>query len=412
MLRHIAAIAFIFVCATVAWVILGATVEIRTAESKNTSRLAVEDLWGGTQVQRAPWMQVIVDPDHPPEGQQADEAAAPRRPVTLPLASSDLDVALRLDHRRKGLLWHSTYGVDFHGRYTVHNAGDEAIVARIRYAFPEGAQVLDDFRFLVDGEPVADAIREGELVQDVVIAPATDLEFEIAYRSQGMGTWRYTFGERVQEVANFRLALTTDFHDVDFPRGTLSPTHMEPFDGGRQLSWHYTRLLADAAIGVEMPQRLNPGPWVSRVTFFAPVSLFLFFFLLFILTVVREVRLHPMHYFFLAAAFFAFHLLLAYLVDHVSVHLATAVASVVSLGLVISYMRLVVSDRFAFFWVGLAQLVYLVGFSYTFFLEGYTGLAITVMTIVTLFAVMQTTARLDWETVFRAAPGRVAGAGG
>jgi hypothetical protein len=31
---------------------------------------------------------------------------------------------------------------------------------------------------------------------------------------------------------------------------------------------------------------------------------------------------HKMKYFFLATAFFAFHLLLAYLVDHVSIHLA------------------------------------------------------------------------------------------
>ena len=34
-----------------------------------------------------------------------------------------------------------------------------------------------------------------------------------------------------------------------------------------------------------------------------------------------------MHYWFIAAAFFAFHLLLAYLVDHVTMHLAFAIAA-------------------------------------------------------------------------------------
>ena len=55
-----------------------------------------------------------------------------------------------------------------------------------------------------------------------------------------------------------------------------------------------------------------------------------------------------MNYFFIGASFFSFHLLLAYLVDHISVHASFIIASVVSVALVISYMRLVVGPRFAF----------------------------------------------------------------
>jgi len=77
------------------------------------------------------------------------------------------------------------------------------------------------------------------------------------------------------------------------------------------------------------------------------VSLFFFFFLMFIITTLRNIDLHPMNYFFLATAFFAFHLLLAYLVDHVSIHAAMILSSVVSVALVVSYLRLVVGLRFA-----------------------------------------------------------------
>jgi hypothetical protein len=66
-----------------------------------------------------------------------------------------------------------------------------------------------------------------------------------------------------------------------------------------------------------MPKKLQPGPLAGEISYFAPVSLFFFFFLIFIITTLRGIDLHPMNYFFLAAAFFAFHLLLAYLVDHV-----------------------------------------------------------------------------------------------
>jgi inner membrane protein involved in colicin E2 resistance len=66
-------------------------------------------------------------------------------------------------------------------------------------------------------------------------------------------------------------------------------------------------------------------------------------------------------------------------------------------------MRLVVSAKFALLEVGISQLVYLVLFSYTFFYEQYTGLAITIMCILTLFIMMQFTGRIDWSEVFKRA---------
>ena len=104
-----------------------------------------------------------------------------------------------------------------------------------------------------------------------------------------------------------------------------------------------------------------------------------------------------MNYFFLACAFFAFHLLLAYLVDHISIHSAFVICSLVSMTLVISYLRLVVGMRFAAVEAGLAQLIYLVLFSYAFFFKGFSGLAVTIGSIITLFVVMQLTGRIRWS---------------
>jgi fatty-acid desaturase len=49
---------------------------------------------------------------------------------------------------------------------------------------------------------------------------------------------------------------------------------------------------------------------------------------------------------------------------------------------------------------GLAQFVYLVLFSYAFFFKGFTGLAVTIGSIVTLFVVMQMTGRINWAEKF------------
>jgi inner membrane protein involved in colicin E2 resistance len=183
----------------------------------------------------------------------------------------------------------------------------------------------------------------------------------------------------------------------------MSPDKKERAGGGWELIWKKADLITGNNIGIATPRAINPGPMAARISYFAPVSLGFFFFLIFIISVLKKIDLHPMNYFFLSASFFAFHLLLAYLVDHVNIHSAFAVCSMVSLILVVSYMRLVVGNRFAFFETALAQLVYLVGFSYAFFFEGFTGLAVTIGVIVTLFAVMQMTARINWSEKFQLA---------
>src|SRR5258708_18407659 len=195
--------------------------------------------------------------------------------------------------------------------------------------------------------------------------------------------------------------MKTNFTAIDFPDNTLSPTNKRRTDDGWDVSWRYQNLVSGYDIAMAMPGKLQPGPLAGEISYFAPVSLFFFFFVIFISSTLRKVDLHPMNYFFLAAAFFAFHLLLAYLVDHISIHVAFVICSIVSIGLVVSYLRLVVGARFAVREAGVAQFIYLVLFSYAFFFKGFTGLAATIEAIVTLFVVMQITGRVNWSQQFR-----------
>src|SRR5258708_9263744 len=141
--------------------------------------------------------------------------------------------------------------------------------------------------------------------------------------------------------------MATNFKNIDFPDNTLPITDKIYTANGWNLNWNYKNLVSGYQIAMTMPEKLQPGPLAGRISFFAPVSLFFFFFLMLIITTMRGIDLHPMNYFFLAAAFFSFHLLLAYLVDHVSIHASFAVASAVSVFLVVSYLRLLVCLRFA-----------------------------------------------------------------
>ena len=406
MFGRIIAIVFIYICTAAGWVILGSTVFLRTETQDSKLRGMVGQLWGRPQVQAAP--NVFYETQRTNEERVVTGGVTNRHlkvqtvSNAVPLQSSQVDVGLALDYRQKGLLWYSTYRVHFTGRYAFSNATETARLMRFRFPFPAENAVYDNFRVMVNGQAVDELDVRGEEVQQAVRLPAAALgAVEVAYVSQGLDRWSYTFGAQVSQVKNFALHMTTDFERIDFPQDTISPTRRAATPGGWALTWEYANLLTGVKIGMDLPHQLNPGPWAGALTMAAPVSLLLFFFMLFLLTTRRGIRLHPLNYFFLGAAFFSFHLLLAYLVDHISIHAAFAVCSAVSIALVTTYMRLVVGNRFAFVEVAVVQLVYLVLFSYTFFFEGFTGLAITVLCILTLFVAMQLTGRMHWDELFR-----------
>jgi hypothetical protein len=410
-----AAIIFIFLCIAAAWAALGGTVMHRTATQDESLKTAVGRLWGTQQRQLAPQIYYQTVQQTRVETAQGGKTVTEIKNETvnhpLLLDGSDVKADLNLDYRQKGLLWYSTYRVRFDSNYRVTNYTDAEREIFFDFSAPNQGGVYDNFRLVVGGKEINNLpFNAGVLNHKIRLAPGQSETVEVGYESQGMDEWWYDFGNEVSQVKNFSLAMRTDFDQIDFPQSSLSPTQKTQGGSGWELKWQYANLLSGVKIGMIMPRKLNPGPWVSQITFAAPVSLFLFFFVVFVLTTVKRIRLHPMNYFFIGAAFFSFHLLLAYLVDHVSIHVSFMICSLVSIALVVSYLRLAVGNRFAFIEAGILQFVYLVLFSYTFFFERFTGLAITVLCILTLFVVMQFTGRVDWDNLFRRGPTAKAGA--
>jgi inner membrane protein involved in colicin E2 resistance len=405
MTKRIIAIVFIFVCTTVAWAILGGTIFSRTYSLDAIAENRVASTWGVPQDQSPPtasFTRIVPKKEESTEdGKKIVEIVQEEITTSLPLESSSVDVALDLEHRQKGLLWYSTYKVAFAGAYGFRNTSDKEETVNFRLNFPTAKAIYDNLTFTVDGTSVPTSNKDNATTGAVKIAPGKTTALAVGYRSQGLNEWRYSFGSPdVTQVRDFTLNMKTNFKDIDFPDNTLSPSEKHEAANGWDLTWSYKNLVSGYQIAMVMPEKLQPGPLAGRISFFAPVSLFFFFFLMLIITTLRGIELHPMNYFFLAAAFFSFHLLLAYLVDHVSIHVAFAISSAVSVFLVVSYLRLVVGMHFASREAALAQFVYLVMFSYAFFLKGFTGLAITIGSIITLFIAMQVTGRIRWADKF------------
>lgn len=410
MTTRIFGIGFVYFIATLGWVILGSAITYRTDSQESKLRQEVGQLWGTPVEQRAPSASLAVE--RQVQTEKWDPAAKKKIAVKetasdkfdVPITASDITANLRLDQRQKGLLWYSTYDVEFSALYTFENQQDKSGELTLSFALPAANGRYDKFKFEVDGAAVPFNRQDANLlVAKIPCSARSRHKLAVNYETKGLDRFVYRFGEGISEVRNFQLAANTDFGGYDHPEDSISPDAKEQQGKGWKLVWQYDHLISGNGVGIETPHRVNPGPLAARISFFAPVSLGFFFFLMFIISVMRKIEIHPVNYFFLAAAFFAFHLLLSYLVDHISIHAAFVICSLVSIFLVVSYMRIVTGSRFAYFEVAVAQVIYLIGFSYAFFFEGFTGLTVTVGAIITLFVVMQMTARIKWSERFQLA---------
>jgi hypothetical protein len=379
------AIALIFVLAAGSWFVLAGSVDYRTNNSGEALGERVEGLWGGPQAQLAPTF----------------TCATPGKTGSLELLGSDITADFKLDQRRKGLLWYATYAVDFRAGYEVKNTLSKPTNATFALEFPAPGGEYDGFEVSVDGKPIAVAYSGGSATATFPIAAGATTLVKTGYRTKGLDSWSYLPTRNgVGVVKDFSLAMTTDFDKVDFPDEAVSPTKIGKSDAGTTMTWEYTNLVSGRPITLAMPKPMNPGPLAARISLFAPVSLLFFFAGLVLLSATQGIRLHPVNYAFLAAGFFAFHLLFAYLVDRVDINVSFLIASVASVLLCVGYLWLVLGAGKALAEIAVSQFVFLVLFSYSFFFEGLTGLAITIGSVITLGYFMIKTARVDWGTVF------------
>ena len=244
----------------------------------------------------------------------------------------------------------------------------------------------------------APAACEGSILRAVLVPAGKSVPLHVSYRTRGTASWRYEFPDP-RRIAGFRLAMHTNFQDINFPLGTGSPSQRAAHDGGWDLIWDYPDVLSAPNIGMDMPKLLNAGPVASRIAFFAPVSLLFFVAVLLIIGGIKRIPLHPMHIFFVSAGFFSFQLLFAYLVDLLPLYPSFGIAALVSVALVCGYLK-AVGGR-ALLQIALpAQLAYMVLFSASFFFDGLTGITIATGAVATLALLMFLTAKLDWKTVF------------
>jgi hypothetical protein len=390
---HLIAIAVIFIGTTIGWYILGATIKQRTYHVADQTGDRVSGRWGPALLQKHAGARYV--------GSNGVS-------TNLQPAKSDVKVKLSYQPVKMGLLWHRTYTVNFEGNYTFVNTSAVTQTYWIGFDLPGGNAMMDKIHFtLGSGKEARNSVaapEQGVIVDTVQLAPNQSIPVTVSYECRGMDYWRYAFAD-ASRIRDFTLTVNTDFTEVNFP--VSSPTSRKFEDDGLQMIWKYEDAISAPGIAIEMPSELNAGPVAAQISFYAPLSLLLFLGVIMITVLVRGMSLHPVNYFFMAAGFFAFPLLFSYMVDVVPVHVSFFIAACVSLTLVCGYLR-AVAGHFMFRVGMVAQMAYMVLFSYSFFFKGLTGLTLTLGGVATLSVLMMLTAKVNWSEKLGAMSPRLA----
>ena len=379
--------ACIVVVTSIAWLMLAGAISHRTATSAGEMNAEVAGVWGPALSQAHPDA-FYLTPN------------APNGRATVQPASSKVKVVLVSEPKRRGLVWHRTYAVDFQADYTFANPTRIPQTVYVRFPLPSDSAGLHGFAFDLGGAQTSastEAAAGNVVTRAVVIPPGESVPLHVAYRTRGTDSWNYRFPDP-RRIAGFDLKMRVNFAEINFPVGTGSPDQRSQDAGGWDLAWTYPDVISAPSIGMDMPKVLNAGPVAKRMIQFAPVSLLFFVTVLLIVACLKGIPLHPVHIFFVSAGFFAFHLLFAYLVDLLPAYWSFGIATGVSLLLVATYLK-AVGGSLLFRTAVPAQVVYLTLFSLSFFFDGLTGITMAIVSVLTLAVLMLLTARIDWHRV-------------
>ena len=206
MIKHIAALGFIFLCTSIAWMILGATIFSRTdspASSELKSQVAAS--WGTAQQQSPPTAsynrQVVTEVGTDKGMKEVEKTEI----VPLSIDASKIDVVLNLKHRQKGLLWYSTYAVAFDADYTFTNSSGQDQNVTFHFTFPASEAIYDDLVMSVDDQPLPVSYTKAGATGSSHIAAGKTVRIAHRLSLTGPRLVGIRFWGRHSQIRNFSL---------------------------------------------------------------------------------------------------------------------------------------------------------------------------------------------------------------
>lgn len=434
-IRNLIAIGFIFSGFTISWMILGTVNAVRTEDQTQVLLKRVQNAYGGPLRITPPQIYYEVIKEKKGKISGFETVSSYKEKEFIDPSRSDIEMDLKLERRKIGNLWFPVFLAVYQGEYEYDtDSVPEKFRSQPLFLMPglnSSESIYHSIEMKINDvtvQPLSKLVASTPMELGPEVRSTGKIKVEFHYETTGTDHLLYVLAgqqqrsgrsnrkddgsgrerppaTRLTRLDNFNAKLTADFEKYDFPDRTIPPTKREKHGQTNEFRWQFDKTVTGKNIGLIVPKEKNPGDIAARISYFAPISLLFFVVVMIVFGVLTGQELHPMHYFFLAATFLSFHLVFSYSADHISMYLAFGIAALVSCLLTFSYLIRVNDWKHATVSVSL-QLLYLVVFALSFFYRsptglGITGLIVTIVSVLTLFALMQLTGKVDWGEVFK-----------
>ncbi|MEN8216994.1 MAG: hypothetical protein ABFS56_11615 [Pseudomonadota bacterium] len=371
----------IFIPLLIGWIVLANRLETRTYNAMYKQLNLVKQIWGGNLAQPMPSVRY--------KRFGSDVSTLSKGEIH----AADISVTLKVDYRKKGLVYYTGYNAEFTGKYTIKNPENENIYLSFIFPYPtqQGEGVLQNVKLLVNGaEDSEDTEYQPNLtLWTGLLGPSDSLEMTVKYDGRGLNQFQYGF-EPGKQINNFSMKVDVQgAKALDYAESTMPPTESsQETPQGKILLWHLDKALTQLNIGVILPDKLNIEKQLFFMTYRAPA-----FFLLFLISLIAIIRLFGEQLNFIqiavtSIAYFLFYPLFAYLLIYLGVIYSFLISFAIIGLLIFNYIRILHGLKMALT-VVTAYIFYLGITSLAALLPTYTGLILTIEGVLLMGVIMQ-----------------------
>jgi hypothetical protein len=350
----------------------------------------VMDRWGAPITQAAPSVRYV------------SSGSVFSNLAPLPLEAQTIEVAARMNYRKRGLVYFSGFDFDFRGTYRIENPEPHDI--DLAFVFPvqleRNQKLLSELAFRVDGEPVAIELAgaNDKLVYTGRLARGEGRTFEIGFKGRGLESFRYVPDPALPVRAlELRVAISGGDH-FDYEGGVVPATATEVDRNGVRLLWSYPSLESGVPMGVILPAEQSFDATIATIVRRAWAPFLLFLGAVTGLALHSGRRLLFYETWLAAAGYGLFLVMLPYLAAYMHFYLAYAITCAAVGAVLQRYLESLLGARWRAMIAALLA-AFLVVPTLAVVLEGYTGLVYTLEIAVGLGVLMTLAVRPELRAV-------------
>ena len=203
------------------------------------------------------------------------------------IPAADVNIIIKSNPRQLGGAVYPGYDDQWLFNYQVENRSAYSTQAVFRFPVPgEGHGIFDRLIVRVNGTDYLPQIsyHDGDLEWRMVMKPIDKQTVDIGYNSRGLEYFRYRPSDMRQHCKVAVKLEGVDSKRLNFPIGSMPPMDdLKTISGDNfTLNWDLSRAVTNLDIGVMIPVEPQPGYYITRILWKAPIGLALMCLIIFV----------------------------------------------------------------------------------------------------------------------------------